>query len=345
MHSLITIGSVGACDGVFDKDAADKKGVIRPIFNKDLDSLNPKTKIDFGASLVASIREDCSTVRTKCDDDCMQYYNPRNNDKYAECMADCNNYEQSCHNTCNKGFTQNCAVTVIKTIRPLFTGRVTNVSAIWLRTNWFLMTDSVLTDVLNGGLTMVSGGTYDQVINGYWALTRKSAFIGHTKRVIPTPQTRAPSTRKSLKCEANEGFCALKDEGISFPTENFSVYQRLYNIYDGPVYQETNVFLNIKKTPIDCKLKLVNLKAIAIAITCMVPAAGQPASPGPRSSPGNKVKDCNSAQCSHRLETAQRLLLPPAFYSATSTLTMWICVISLSFRCSMREPTMSMNKR
>ncbi len=41
-----------------------------------------------------------------------------------------------------------------------------------------------------------------------------------------------------------------RDEGVVIPVDNFSVYQRLYNIYDGPVYQESNAFLHIKKAPI-----------------------------------------------------------------------------------------------
>ena len=247
----------------------------------------------------------------------MQYYNPRNNDKYAECMADCNNYEQSCHNTCNKGFTQNCAVTVIKDYTSSFHWASTNVSAIWLRTNWFLMTDSVLTDVLNGGLTMVSGGTYDQVINGYWALTRKSAFIGHTQESNPYATNAGPINPGSpLKCEANEGFCALKDEGISFPTENFSVYQRLYNIYDGPVYQETNVFLNIKKTPIDCKLKTGEPEGNCHS-DYMYGSGGRAAGI-PRAkelSPGIKVKDCILPNAAIGWKQPNGFYYPPAFYS------------------------------
>jgi len=46
--------------------------------------------------------------------------------------------------------------------------------------------------------------------------------------------------------------CLSRNEGISIPTDNFLNYQRLYNIYDGPVYQEANAYVHIKKTPVDC---------------------------------------------------------------------------------------------
>ena len=155
-------------------------------------------------------------------------------------------------------------MTVIDSYTSSFHWAQQNYAAIWLRTNWFLFTNSALTDVLNGGLTMVSGGSWDQVINRYWALTRKSVFIGNTQEDKENiyAQNRGPvnpDTKDKLECQGGKprrptaaykqcrtnrphaaNKSAGKDEGIVIPIDNFSVYQRLYNIYDGPVYQESN---------------------------------------------------------------------------------------------------------
>ncbi len=330
MHSLITIGSVGTCDGVFDADKADKKGVIRPLFDSKLDSLNPKTIIDFGANLVAGIRADCDNIKGDCvKRDCDQYYNPRDKeqmDKYNKCSEDCSKMAESCNSICNKGSTGMCAVTVIEDYTSSFHWASTNVSAIWLRTNWFLMTDSVLTDVLNGGLTMVSGGTYDQVINGYWALTRKSAFIGNTQPWNPMNKENpgnpyatpaGPVNWKSpLKCAPSEKFCALIDEGISFPTENFSVYQRLYNIYDGPVYQETNAFLNINKIPIDCNLGPKEGQRICNSLYMYGSGGRGLGIPRAKEASGDiKIGDCILPNAAIGWKQPNGFYYPPAFYS------------------------------
>ncbi len=266
MHSLITIGNVGACDGVV------KEPFLKPIFDQKLRALNNTANVTIAQGpLNANLKiAGCDNVQKECEDEkctplneifarCVEknkgkpeYCEKEKND-YTRCTQDCGKMRQVCEAPCDKGNTYNCAATVIEDYTSSFHWASTNVSAIWLRTNWFLMTDSVLTDVQNGGLTMVSGGTYDQVINGYWALTRKSAFIGHTQEGNPYATNAGPvSPGSPLKCVENKNFCALPNEGISFPTENFSVYQRLYNIYDGPVYQEANAFLNIKERLIDC---------------------------------------------------------------------------------------------
>ncbi len=150
-----------------------------------------------------------------------------------------------------------------------------NFAAIWLRNNWFLVTDTVLSDVLQGGLTMVSGGSVDQVVNGYWAVTRRSAFIGNTQKWIGENAKHGPDENafatnagpfniySGLPCDDMAGpkqdshlipasLCMSRSEGIAMPTDNFGNYQRLYNIYDGPVYQETNAYLDIKKTLLNC---------------------------------------------------------------------------------------------
>lgn len=150
---------------------------------------------------------------------------------------------------CIKGDTSGCTVTVIDSYTSSFHWGQQNWSAIWLRNNWFLFTDSALTDIMGPGLTMVSGGSYDQVINGYWALTRRSVFVGQTQSGNDFATSAGPklNTATGLKCEGNQGaYCLFSSEGISIPTDNFLNYQRFYNIYDGPVYQEANAYLDIR---------------------------------------------------------------------------------------------------
>src|SRR5262249_48004829 len=43
--------------------------------------------------------------------------------------------------------------------------------------------------------------------------------------------------------------CMVKDEGVSFPLSNFGTGQRLFSIYDGPAYQESNIYLDIPTSP------------------------------------------------------------------------------------------------
>ena len=97
-------------------------------------------------------------------------------------------------------------VTVLDRFTTSFNWAQFTVAAIWLRPQWYLVTDSVITDVQQAGLTMVTGGGYHaaDVVPGHWALVRKSVFIGHTQednpyasnggRSIPSPGSAAPKT-------------------------------------------------------------------------------------------------------------------------------------------------------
>jgi hypothetical protein len=233
-YSLITIDSPGVCSGVatpWSYDPSALKPIYTPFdraYQKDPDSqqvLYPNIAV--GAALQPTYcgGTDCSSV----------------------------------YPSCGKGETINCAVNVIDSYTSSFHWAQQNFAAVWLRTYWFLFTNSALTDVLNGGLTMVSGGSWDQVINRYWALTRKSVFIGQTQDDNESIYAQNwgpvnPNSSGILSCQGGSpaSYCRVldqngNDEGVVIPADNFSVYQRLYNIYDGPVYQEANAFLNIKK--------------------------------------------------------------------------------------------------
>jgi cell migration-inducing and hyaluronan-binding protein len=56
--------------------------------------------------------------------------------------------------------------------------------------------------------------------------------------------------------ESNPGYCVVPTEGVSFPVVNFFVNQKLSNIYDGPSYQDSNIYLDI--TPTKCPFDSYN---------------------------------------------------------------------------------------
>ena len=92
---------------------------------------------------------------------------------------------------CSNGNNASCGVTVLDHYTTAFNAPSYNFSALWLRPQWYLMTDSVVSDVLGAGITFVSGGDYTRssVIEGYWALALNSVFIGATQpKTGKTPQ-------------------------------------------------------------------------------------------------------------------------------------------------------------
>ncbi|MFO1325182.1 MAG: G8 domain-containing protein [Burkholderiales bacterium] len=159
-----------------------------------------------------------------------------------------------------------CAVTIIDKFTSSFhMGAETNFGAMWLRgPTWFLVTNSALTDVQNAGLSIVSGGGYTEsdVFQGRWALVRKSVFVGSTQdHTLPDASGYAspygPFNPKGVdinakqNCSANH--CISVADGITIPLSNFASNQRMHSIYDGPTFQDSNAYLNIRKLPFtDC---------------------------------------------------------------------------------------------
>lgn len=163
---------------------------------------------------------------------------------------------------CSAGSPADCMVTVLDRYTTSFNWAAFNFAAIWLRPQWYLVSNSVITDVQQAGLTMVTGGGYSEsdVIPGHWALVHKSVFIGHTQDGNPYASSGSAFNPNGLHCaiDANgnrpPNFCLSIDEGISVQTSNFGMYQRLFSVYDGPAYQDSNAYLNIKTIDIDdCK--------------------------------------------------------------------------------------------
>jgi cell migration-inducing and hyaluronan-binding protein len=155
----------------------------------------------------------------------------------------------------------NCTITALDRFTTSFNWAETGFAALWLRQQWYLVSNSAITDVQNGGLTFVSGGGYtdSDEVPGYWALAHKDVFIGTTQPGNPYAMDAGPFNIYSLKlnptltCSQNlmgqseAAYCMNANQGISFTLENFGVNQRLFNIYDGPSFQDSNAYLNITK--------------------------------------------------------------------------------------------------
>lgn len=235
MNSLHTIGNTTPCKGVVNEDPGSNAPQISAIANPypipDSDSFYPK--VDTGGGRFPTLcpeGADCSTI-------------PK----------------------CGSNATENCAVSVIDRYTTSFNWAETNFSAVWLRPQWYLFLNSVITDVQNGGLTFVTGGGYTKadVVDGHWALARKSAFIGNAQLAADSPfaENAGPiNPRSPLSCATQTAssapvgnFCLLANEGVSYPMSNFGINQRLFNIYDGPAYQDSNAYLSIGATKLeDC---------------------------------------------------------------------------------------------
>jgi hypothetical protein len=149
-----------------------------------------------------------------------------------------------------------CAPTVIDHFTSSFHWAQGDVSAIWLRPQWYLVTNSVLTDVQQGGITFVTGGDVlrASIITGYWGLLRDSLLIGHTqpqdaehKFTLDIGPFNLHTTEKCAKPTSSKlpAYCLNKAEGVSLPLTGFFNNQRMENIYDGPSYRDSTAYLDV----------------------------------------------------------------------------------------------------
>jgi hypothetical protein len=159
-----------------------------------------------------------------------------------------------------------CAATVIDHFTSSFTWAQKNFAAIWLRGWWFLMTDSAVTDAQGGGLTFVTGGGYTRAdaAQGYWSLSHRNIYVGNTQPNLSDgiPENGAasnagPFNPRGLDCAYNPQFCISAANDISFQNEAFNGGQRLFNIYDGPSFEDSDAFADVHTTNVgtlaDCK--------------------------------------------------------------------------------------------
>jgi hypothetical protein len=151
----------------------------------------------------------------------------------------------------------NCTATVFDHFTTSFNWAPTNFAAIWLRGWWFLVENSAITDVQNGGLTFITGGGYSRsdASQGYWSVLKNSILVGNTQPIInkylpvnPSASNGGPFNPKGLNCPYNTSQCISPADGIVFVGSNFAVNQRLFNIYDGPATEFSNIYADVHQT-------------------------------------------------------------------------------------------------
>ena len=142
-------------------------------------------------------------------------------------------------------------------------------------------------------------------------------FIGNTQAPItaagvndwasnagPFNPKGIPAT--STNCSVNH--CLSADDGVSFPSTNFAMNQRLFNIYDGPAYQESNAYLDIKRTPItDCTTNGLGGNCQNTSKTLSGRILGLPGSP---------TLGCYLPNAAIAWKQSNGFYYPPAFHSA-----------------------------
>ncbi|HUB65808.1 MAG TPA: hypothetical protein VL996_15395, partial [Methylocella sp.] len=157
---------------------------------------------------------------------------------------------------CQDSNETNCLPTVINNYTTSFHWAQYNFAAVWLRTRWHLVSNSFISDVQNAGLTFISGGdyTHSSAIGGLWELALKTVFVGETQ---PADMDHGYSSVLSpfnsitgLTCDNPPApYCVSKDN--SFPLGSFTAFavsEHMFNIYDGPAHEDSNAYLDIKKT-------------------------------------------------------------------------------------------------
>ena len=187
-------------------------------------------------------------------------------DPFNDVTSDCSTVPR-----CGEGFEEGCDVTAIDRFTTSFNWAEKNLAAVWMRPFWSLVNDSVVTDVQNAGVNFVTSGDFSKasVITGFWAVARKTVFIGNTQKDNPYASNAGPfnpiasktlkkadgSAVTGLKCAVdpisganNVSYCLSKDDGISIQLGSFSAGQRFFSVYDGPAYQDSNAYLDIHPT-------------------------------------------------------------------------------------------------
>ncbi|HUO04919.1 MAG TPA: hypothetical protein VMU16_06950 [Candidatus Binataceae bacterium] len=227
--AIMTVGATSSCLGVGDPNQSDN---LQPVANSLAPPFTQPTPTAQYKMYYPNVAPGASRAPTRCSDD----------------NGDCSTVGK-----CADGVNEkNCTVDVIDHFTTAFNWAQKNFSAVWLRQMWFLFINSAMSDVQFGGLTFVSGGDYTKssAPTGYWALAKKSVFIGDTQTGNPYASNLGPFVPGGTVCDTpvtQINRCVSQDEGIAFPLDNYGVFQRFANIYDGPSYQESNAYLDITK--------------------------------------------------------------------------------------------------
>jgi len=166
---------------------------------------------------------------------------------------------------CQESDERNCLPTVINDFTTSFNYSEYNFSAVWLRTRWHLISNSFISDIQNAGLTFISGGdyTHSSAIKGLWEEALQNVFVGQTQPQPPDPKANPYASVLSpfntataalgLKCDnsdaTQQNYCVSVDNSFVLGRfTGFAVSEHMFNIYDGPANEDSNAYLDIKKT-------------------------------------------------------------------------------------------------
>ncbi|HEY1300688.1 MAG TPA: hypothetical protein VGF07_09340, partial [Stellaceae bacterium] len=220
---------------------------------------------------------------------------------------------------------EQCTVTVLDHFTSSFTWPSGNYSGVWLRPQWYLVDNSVITDPQSAGLTFISGGdfTRSSVIEGDWTLLENSVLIGHTQPQDAAhafaldigpfnklsgekcdPQTVVDTKTKQLGGVPN--YCLNSAEGISLPVTDFFSNQKLFSIYDGPAYEASNAYLDV--TTADCPKDGYNGRGGCIYGNELVKGVL-------KNNPGNEDSPCYVANAAIGWKQPNGFFYPPSFHS------------------------------
>ena len=304
MNSFNTIGNTTACFG------AGFEAPLVPSVPNPFDLPAPCDQTN--GKVDGKYKPNACILHEEADD-----YYPKVDQGGGRFATTCNGGDCSKVDRCSSDRLQNCQVTVIDRYTSSFHWTETNFAAIWLRPQWYLLTNSALTDVQNGGITFVTGGGYTEsdVIKGHWALARKSVFIGTAQDPNAVDASAyasplGPFNAKGLPINCNGNHCLSAKDGVSFPITNHAMNQRMFSIYDGPAYQESNAYLDIRKVPVPgCGLAPPNQPAYVCGGSTLIGhVLGLPWD--------KKAQKCNMPNAAIAWKQPNGFFYPPAFHSA-----------------------------
>jgi cell migration-inducing and hyaluronan-binding protein len=260
LEGFVEVGAINACNGVNYIDPMRLKSQTSTLYMLPSPSAPPTADTTYWPN-VTGLR-----VPTRCT----------SADNSANINPDCSTVP-----VCASTNEANCDVVALNRFTTAFNWAGQNFAAVWLRSLWSLAVNSVVSDPQNAGLNFVTSGGYDRasVFPGYWGLVRQTAFVGssqwqnsknldlaknpYASNAGPfnpfkaTIGTGTNSAISGLICAPdpingapvpNNAYCLSQNEGVSFQVTNFAGFQRLFSVYDGPIFQDSNAYLNIHPT-------------------------------------------------------------------------------------------------
>jgi hypothetical protein len=224
-----------------------------------------------------------------CKDAYYPKIDPGNANQATKCPATGSCADQT---LCTDKDETNCMVSVLNDYTTSFNYSPYNFAAVWLRRRWYLFSNSFISDVQNAGLSFISGGDYTTAssLPGLWELALKSVFVGETQpqgKDYAYASVLSPFNADALGLECDNktdttNYCMSKENG--FVLGQFSAFsnsERLSNIYDGPANQDSNAYLDIKRTDLGTdsnssiygRLKILGIPKDSKTGHCYIPNA------------------------------------------------------------------------